>query len=91
MSNGDGANPGERRAGRVASVKNETEKPAPPRVRDPCREAPVPRRRRAAGGVRGLRAGPTQPGCVAVEAAPRGFPDPAGGRGRRPQCTREKI
>ena len=41
----------------------------------------------AAGGV----AGPTQPGRVAVEAAPRGFPDPARGRGRRPQCTREKI
>jgi len=41
--------------------------------------------------VRGLRRPNPQPGCVAVEAAPRGFPDPAGGRGRRPQCTREKI
>src|SRR2546430_16920510 len=35
------------------------------------------------GGVRGLRR-PTQPGCVAVEAAPRGFPDPAGPRTTAP-------
>jgi hypothetical protein len=51
----------------------------------------ISRYRDDCGGPPAGVAGPTQPGRVAVEAAPRGFPDPAGGRGRRPQCTREKI